>query len=150
MEANPSVTERIFQASVEKVWKAITDKNEMRQWYFDLEAFKPEAGFEFAFDAGEEGRQFRHICKITEVVAHRKLAYTWRYDGYQGNSLATFELFPEGEQTRLKLTHEGLETFPPLPDFAKENFAQGWTFIIGTQLRDYLEKEPHEYGWDAQ
>ena len=58
----------------------------------------------------------------------------------QGNSFVTFELFVEGSKTRLKLTHEGLDTFPKSnPDLAKENFVEGWTSIIGTSLKKFLE-----------
>jgi uncharacterized protein YndB with AHSA1/START domain len=86
-----------------------------------------------------------HLCKITEVVIGKKLSYSWRYDGYEGNSFVTFELFPEGNKTRLKLTHKGLETFPiNNPDFAKENFIDGWTYITGTSLKEFLEKAPVE------
>src|SRR3989337_1023338 len=87
MKTLPFEIERTFHAPVEKVWKALTDKNDMKQWYFDLKAFKPEVGFEFVFEAGEGGKTFRHVCKVTEVVVNRKLAYTWRYDGYPGNSV---------------------------------------------------------------
>ena len=56
-------------------------------------------------------------------------------------SFITFELFEEGKTTRLKLTHEGLETFPQNnPDFAKDNFEQGWAYIVGTSLKGFLEK----------
>jgi len=140
MKTEPVVIERTLQAPVEKVWKALTDKNDMRQWYFDLKAFKPEVGFEFEFNAGEETKTYRHICKVTEVVVNRKLAYTWRYEGYPGNSVVTFELFPEDDQTRIKLTHEGLESFPSQDAFAKENFAKGWTSLIGSELSTFLEK----------
>jgi hypothetical protein len=51
----------------------------------------------------------------------------------------TFELFEEGSKTRLKLIHEGLETFPQdNADFVKENFEQGWTGLIGKMLPEYL------------
>jgi uncharacterized protein YndB with AHSA1/START domain len=142
MKNEPFVIERTYQAPVEKVWKAITDKDQMKEWYFDLAVFKPEVGFEFQFEAGEPGKkQYLHVCKITEVVAGRKITYSWRYDGYEGNSFVTFELFPEGDKTRLKLTHAGLETFPASnPDFAKKNFAAGWTEIIGTSLKEFVEK----------
>jgi hypothetical protein len=50
-------------------------------------------------------------------------------------------LFDEGGKTRLKLTHEGLETFPQLPDFARHNFEQGWTYITGKSLPEFLEKQ---------
>jgi len=141
MKTPAFVIERTFDAPVERVWKAITDKNDMRQWYFDLNAFRPEVGFEFQFDGvGNDGKEFRHRCTITEVIPNRKLAYTWRYDGYPGNSIVTFELFEEGKRTRVRLSHEGLETFPPTSDFAKENFVKGWTSLIGTMLKDFVEK----------
>jgi uncharacterized protein YndB with AHSA1/START domain len=115
----------------------------MKEWYFDLAEFKPEVGFEFQFLAGKDEKKYLHLCKITEVTAGKKLAYSWRYDGYEGTSFVTFELFAEGNKTRLRLTHEGLETFPKSnPDLAKENFVQGWTSIIGTSLKKFLtEKE---------
>ena len=81
-----------------------------------------------------------HLCKVTEVVPGKKLAYSWRYDGYPGDSLVTFELFETGEKTRLKLTHAGLETFAHLnPDFAVSNFVEGWTHILGTSLKEFLD-----------
>lgn len=139
----PIVIERTYDAPVEKVWKALTDKAEMKKWYFDLKEFKPETGFEFQFyGEGKTGEKFLHLCKITDVVKNKKLRYSWRYDGYEGISFVSFELFAEGELTRLKLTHEGLETFPKTEnnDFAKENFVGGWTYITATSLKEYLEK----------
>ena len=143
MSSTPIVVERIYNAPIEKVWKAITDKNEMKQWYFDLAEFKAEAGFEFQFyGQGKDGEQFLHLCKITEVIVGKKLTHSWRYDGYEGNSFVTFELFDENGKTRLKLTHAGLETFPVITNnaFAKENFVEGWAAITGTMLKNYLEK----------
>ncbi len=137
----PFVIERTFNVSAEKVWQAITDKDQMKHWYFDLNEFKPELGFEFQFEGGTEEKSYLHLCKVTEVVPAKKLTYSWRYDGYEGISYVTFELFPEENKTRLKLTHAGLETFPASnKDFAKENFAAGWTDIIGKNLGEYLEK----------
>lgn len=136
------VIERVFQAPAKTLWKAITDNDEMKLWYFDIPEFRPEVGLEFRFMGGpSEDRQYQHICKIEDVIPDRKLAHSWKYDGYEGNTLVTFELFGEGNQTRLRLTHNGLETFPAgNPDFAKENFAEGWTWIIGTALKNYLDK----------
>jgi uncharacterized protein YndB with AHSA1/START domain len=82
---------------------------------------------------------YHHLCQVTEAIPPRKLAYTWRYQGHEGNSLVTFVLLPEGEKTRLTLTHEGLETFPPTAAFARENFEQGWTELIGKSLPEFLE-----------
>ena len=140
MKPEPFVIERTYNAPVEKIWKAITDREQMKQWYFDIAEFKPEPGFEFQFEGGHEDKVFLHLCKIVEMIENKKLSYSWRYDGYEGSSLVTFELFPEGNKTRLKLTHAGLETFPDKPDFARQNFAEGWTSIVGTSLKEFVEK----------
>jgi len=141
--AEAVIIERTFTAPVARVWKALTDVEEMRRWYFDLEEFKPEVGFEFEFTVEHEGMKYHHLCRVTEVIPQKKLSYTWRYKGHEGDSLVTFELFAEGEKTRLKLTHEGLETFPKLPAFARENFKQGWT-SIASELQQFLEKDAGE------
>jgi len=133
------VIERTFNAPIARVWKALTDKNEMKRWYFDLKEFKPEVGFEFQFTVEHEGFTYAHHCKIKEVIPGKKLVHSWRYEGYEGDSQVMFELFAEGNQTRLKLTHEGLETFPKLPAFARKSFMKGWTEIIGSALKDFLE-----------
>ena len=142
MDSDPIIIEQSYPTTAENIWEAMTSRKAMKQWYFELQEFIPEVGFEFQFTGGPaEDRQYLHFCKITEVIAGRKLAYSWRYDGYEGNTLVTFELFPEGKQTMLKLTHEGLETFPASnPDFGRENFVVGWNWILGTSLKEYLEK----------
>jgi uncharacterized protein YndB with AHSA1/START domain len=143
MKQDPFVIERLLNAPVPRVWKALTDRDEMSDWYFKLKEFRPEVGFEFRFQGGPEDRIYTHVCKITEVISEKKLTYSWRYEGYEGISYVSFELFAEGDKTRLKLTHEGLESFPANnKDFAKENFAAGWNHIIGTSLKGFVEKAP--------
>lgn len=136
----PLIVERTFDASADRIWKAITDPKEMGEWYFEVPAFKAEVGREFRFVVEHEGNTYDHRCKVTEVVPQKKLAYSWRYDGYEGDSLVTFELFAEGAKTKLKLTHSGLENFPKTPQFARKNFLGGWTSLIGESLPNYLEK----------
>ena len=127
MKQEPFVLERSFHAPADEVWQALTDKDKMKQWYFDLDDFKAEVGFEFQFSGGKDDKIYLHLCKITEVVPGEKLAYSWRYEGYPGYSVVSFELFPEGDTTRLKLTHDGLDSFPTSdPNFARESFAGGW------------------------
>ena len=140
MKNNPFVIERVYDAPVEKVWKAITDKEAMKQWYFDIAEFKAEPGFEFQFTGGAEDRTYVHLCKVIAVEQNKKLSYSWTYDGYEGYSVVTLELTPEGNKTKLRLTHEGLESFPAhIADFARSNFEQGWTEIIGKLLKNHVE-----------
>ncbi len=143
--------EHTYNAPIEKVWKAISDKNEMKKWYFDLREFKTEVGFEFRFTGGPSpDRQYLHICVITEVIPNKKLTYSWRFDGYPGNSFVTFELFTENARpdelfgrvkTKLKFTHAGIESFAVSknPDLDAKNFPEGWNHIIGTALKKFVE-----------
>jgi uncharacterized protein YndB with AHSA1/START domain len=138
----PFVIEKIYNASITKVWEALTDREQMKQWYFDIADFKPEPGFEFTFTGGSKEKSYVHLCKVIEVIPNKKLKHSWSYKDYEGMSYVTWELFDEGAATRLKLTHEGLETFPQnSPDFAKESFTKGWTYITGISLKNFLEKE---------
>ena len=140
-KVHPIVKEVTIDAAISKVWKAITDKDDMRQWYFDIDEFRPEVGFEFYFSPEMDGKKWLHLCRIVEVIFEKKLSYSWRYDGYGGDSLVTFELYKEGEGTRLKLTHEGIETFSSDFPYTKEKFTEGWNQIIGINLKKFLEKE---------
>lgn len=144
MSKAPIIVTRIFQATPKKIWKALTDKTEMKSWYFGLPEFRAEPGFKFDFTGShEDGVQYKHLCEVTEVIPGKKLTYSWRYEGYAGNSFVTFELIPQGDNTTLlRLTHTGLETFPQdNPDLAPHNFAAGWDSIINTSLKAFLEGE---------
>jgi uncharacterized protein YndB with AHSA1/START domain len=138
--ADAIILERTLNAPVARVWKALTDIDQMREWYFDLKEFKPEVGFEFEFIVEHQGNSYHHLCRLIEVIPERKIAYTWRYKGEQGDSLVTFQLSPEGERTRLKLTHTGIETFPRTPAYARKNFENGWKAIVDSELRPFVER----------
>ena len=138
--AEAIILERILNAPVARVWKALTEVDQMREWYFDLKEFKPEVGFEFEFIVEHEGNSYHHLCRVIEVIPEKKIAYTWRYKGEQGDSLVTFQLSPEGEKTRLKLTHTGIETFPRTPAYARKNFQNGWKAIVDAELRPFVER----------
>src|SRR5206468_11865874 len=141
MTTEAIVIERTFNAPVARVWKALTDVDQMRVWYFDLKEFKPQVGFEFEFIVEHEGAKYHHLCRVTEVIPEKRIAYTWRYKGEPGDSLVTFELSAEGEKTRMRLTHTGIETFPKTPAYARKNFEAGWTEIIGSELKQFVENE---------
>jgi uncharacterized protein YndB with AHSA1/START domain len=139
---SPVVKEAFINAPLSIVWKALTDKEQMKHWYFEVSDFKPVTGFEFSFWGENEGRKYLHLSKVMEVIENKKLSYSWRYEGFDGESLVTFELFEEYNGTRLKLTHEGLESFAGQhADFALSNFNEGWGYIIGTSIKEFAEKQ---------
>ena len=143
METKPLIVERTYNAAIEKVWKAITDRDQMKEWYFDIAEFKPEKGFKFTFTGGDDAEQYLHECEVLVADPPNKLSYSWRYPKYAGYSVVTFELFKEGERkTKVKLSHEGLDSFPKgNPNFAVTSFTEGWNSILGDSLKNYVETE---------
>ncbi len=142
MSDNPVIVETLLDAPVSKVWKAFTDREEMKKWYFSMDAFEPVQGFEFSFEGGPPGGiRYIHRCRILESIPGKKLVHTWCYEGYTGESILTIELEEHGSQTFIRLSHAGLESFPSdNKDLAKENFVAGWNEIIKKSLPAYLEK----------
>ncbi len=147
MKNNLIVLERLFDVPTKRVWKALTDSSELKNWYFDLRGFKAEVGYQFKFTGGhDKGIQYLHLCEITEVIPNEKLTYSWRYDGHSGVSFVTFELFEQENKTLLRLTHTGIETFPrENTDFALHNFEEGWNEIINNSLKNHLEKDNFQH-----
>ena len=68
----PIVIERTFNAAVSVVWNAITDKDQMKQWYFDLPDFKPVMGLEFQFWGGDEKSNTCISAKSRKLLNRRK------------------------------------------------------------------------------
>ena len=136
----PIIVEQDYDVDASTVWKAITNLEEMRQWYFpNIPAFEAVIGFETAFDVTCEDRHFRHLWKITEVVPEKKIAYDWAYAEYPGACLVTFELIDEGARTKLRLTCDVKEPFPQdIPEFKRESGVAGWNYFIGESLSKHL------------
>lgn len=142
METGSVVQEVMLQAPVAKVWRALTDKQEMKEWYFSIDEFIAKPGFQFKMYGEKKGVKFPISCTIKNVVKEEKLSYTWSYDDFPAETLLTFELSEDNGQTVLRLIHEGLEKIPrENTDVSVENHRDGWEFIIGTSLKQYVEKE---------
>ncbi|WP_299223865.1 SRPBCC domain-containing protein [uncultured Aquimarina sp.] len=137
----PITVDETFTATVDKVWKAITDVKDMRLWFFDnIESFMPEVGFETQFLVQVEDRRYTHCWKVIQVIPNKKITYTWSYEEYPGDASVTFELSEKQDQVTLKLSLNVTEDFPSnIPEFTRESCQQGWNYFIGERLKEYLE-----------
>jgi len=138
----PIIVEESFHLSPEQIWQVITDKGQMKQWYFDIPDFELKVNSTFNFYEPGDAKRFHHRCTIKEIVPNRKLQYTWTHPSHsKGESLLTWEILPLGRYTLVKLTHSGIENFADAgDDFARENYKVGWQEIVDKSLREFLKK----------
>ena len=72
----PIIVEQIFNTSIQNMWDAITQINQMKQWFFNnIESFIPEVGFKTQFNVQSENRNFMHQWELTEVIPPEKITY---------------------------------------------------------------------------
>lgn len=138
---NTITVQKKINAPIEKVWEALTDKNELPFWYFDIADFDAEVGKSFEFYEPGEEKKYLHQIEIIEVIPNKKLKHSWFYPTFsEEKTFVTWNLEEDDNGTLVTLTHEGTEKFKHLGDgFAKESFTQGWNEIIGQSLKLYLE-----------
>jgi len=139
--SHPIIIEQKVNVPAEKVWKALTDRDEMKIWYFDIPDFILQQGAVFNFYEPGNEQKYHHQAEILEVIPEKKLRHTWFYPEFsERKTTVTWEIYPDGQQTLIKLTHENINGFNDLGEnFSQKAFTEGWTQIIEQSLKRYLE-----------
>ena len=139
----PIKVEQYFNSSPAIIWKALTDPEEMRQWFFEqIPDFRAEVGFYTEFTIVNEGRSFTHCWTIREVVPEKKIAYRWKYPEYTGDSNVHFEIEARDSGSLLRVSTEVLEDFQDdIPEFKRESCQAGWEYFIQNRLPEYLDQK---------
>ena len=124
--------ERLLDAPVETVWRYLTEASLREQWFMGGTDAKPDSEFELLVDHDKLSTDDvpypeSHECfkgavwteKVIRFEPPRLLETT-----FQGgkNGTVTYELFPEGAETRLVLTHGNITSPSGFQDFGG-----GWT-----------------------
>lgn len=128
----PSVTiVRRIKASPARIWAAITQPDQMIQWW------GPDAGPTLRADVDvRPGGRFSVVFRLLngdehnptgvyrEVIPERKLVFTWDLPG-ERESLVTFLLKPIDGGTELTLLHEHLPN-----ETERESHQRGWSGLL--------------------
>jgi uncharacterized protein YndB with AHSA1/START domain len=123
--------ERVLDAPVEKVWRYLTEAELRSQWFMGGTDATGVGEFDLLVD---HDRLSDEVVPYPESYAAHKGA-TWtekvtRFEPprllettFQGgkNGIVTYELHPEGEKTRLVLTHSGITS-----GTGAQDFGSGW------------------------
>jgi len=123
--------ERTFDAPVETVWRYLTEADLRREWFMGGTDAEPGGEFELINDhdnlstedapypesyAAYKGTRWQE--RVLQFDPPRLLETT-----FQGgkNGQVTFELTPDGDRTRLVLTHRGITS-----GTGAQDFGSGW------------------------
>ena len=137
---SPIIVEQLFHNSVDEVWKAITELDQMKEWFFDnIPDFKPEVGFRTQFNVNAPSRYFMHLWEVTKVMPNKMIVTNWRFEELEGNSLVIFELTSIGNKTKLTVTNKLTQDFDDsIPEFKRESCIGGWNYFIKERLVQFL------------
>lgn len=139
----PIIVTEYYDAPISKVWNALTDIHEMKQWYFrEIEQFEPTEGFATQFTFGTHGKFFTANWKITQVIPRELIRYSWSYEHYAGNSEVCFKLTEKEGETRLHFEITIVEDFPcDRQEFTRESALAGWEYVLGEALKNHIYGE---------
>lgn len=141
--------ERLLPGPAERIWDYLTLSEKRRLWLAAGEV-EPWAGgqltllfrhAELSHEAAPEDRAGEippMHGRVTEWDPPRTLSYTWPGDG--GSSEVTFELFPEGSDVLLVLTHRRLAD-----DKTMIMVASGWDTHLGILIDRLQDHEPRGF-----
>ena len=132
------VISRTYPASVERVFKAWTDANQLGQWFAPTDDYTTKAnvdlrvGHEYRIAITHKGGNVHTILGTYRLIEPpRKLVYSWRWEGGpMADTLVTVDFASEGEATRVTITHE---QFTNTEDRDKHN--EGWNGCLNRLQR---------------
>ena len=134
--------ERMLDAPVARVWRYLVEGELRSQWFAGGSDARANGDLDLSFDhdklssdavpypaeyASHKGAVNHE--KVVRFEPESVLSFTF---GEGRNGVATFELFPDGDRTRLVLTHSGIQS----PTGAQD-FGAGWNSHL-TVLQEKL------------
>ena len=137
----------VIDASPEVVFKAITDPNELTNWFPDHAILEPKQGGKIKFSFYKEKSQKDHTRKadafpegiITEFIPNKKLSYTWQHKDVPEfpETIVKWKLEEIGtNRTRVELIHSGFTGKEERKTFKEHDL--GWAYFLG-RLEKYCK-----------
>ncbi|MEQ8520491.1 MAG: SRPBCC domain-containing protein [Cytophagales bacterium] len=130
------VKEKLFNHSIDKVWKAITEAEQISKWFIHAD-FKAEAGYQYTLTATEEHGSTKVKGRVLEANPYT-LKYTWGSGESAIETIVTWTLKQEGSQTKLILVHSGISKHGEAAEEVMGHFDMGWDACLSV-LPNYLK-----------
>ena len=111
--------ERRYDFAPEEVWSALTEPHRLERWLANVAEIDLRVGGKFVLRWNEGDDTQVDDGKVRALEPGRLLELDWTYPG-EPDSVARFELRPDGDGTLLVLDHRGL------PPAAIAGYGAGW------------------------
>lgn len=153
LTGNPDtiVSEIDIAAPIERVFKAISDANEVKRRSPQLTAYEMDLRpggrwfLEMPLPAPYKGVDvIQHDGEVLEVDPPRLLVHTWFANFHQSpksRSVVRWELTSTPSGTHVKVTHSGLSSEPE----AARDYAGGWPGVLA-EVKKWAEQQT-KYDW---
>ncbi|HYA81863.1 MAG TPA: SRPBCC domain-containing protein [Candidatus Bathyarchaeia archaeon] len=137
----------VIDAPPEVVFKAITDQNELTNWFPDQAILETKVGGKMKFSFYKNSKRGNPECgrdtdkfaegTVTEFILNKKISYTWENSAEPDfpRTVVTWELEKiDNEKTNLKLLHTGFKAGEKV-----KQYDGGWSHFLN-ELKKYCEK----------
>lgn len=121
--ADPIVFERVIDATVDEAFALFTEPERLRRWQAVSAAVDLRVGGDYRLTVVPGSIAYG---TFTEIEPGKRLVYTWgwqdqEHDPAPGGSTIAVEFEPVGDQTKVTMTHSGLD------EEGAANHSVGWT-----------------------
>lgn len=135
METDPEsglIIRRIYNADRKTLFKALTDPEILKQWFFPVREEGWSATVDFNAEVGKnysitmhdpDGKDYVHSGEFREIIPGQKLVFTWNSHAAT-DSVVTIELKKVENGTEFTLVHNFL------PEDEKEGHKEGWIELL--------------------
>ena len=138
-----------INSSPNAIFQAISDSKDLVLWFPDAAILEPKVGGKFKISFLKDSKKskmkmdmdFINEGNILEIIANKKLVYTWHWNQIPNfpETTVVWDLESiDNNKTRITLTHTGFSGKEEGPASLEEH-AKGWSFFLN-ELISFCEK----------
>jgi uncharacterized protein YndB with AHSA1/START domain len=133
----------VTKASVGEIWHALTDRDELENWWGEGVILDPKTGGKFCEPwEDDDGSRKMASGKVLAAKANKEITFTWTEKEWPktAETQVTFTISDDGKLRSLKLKHSGWEKLPEAKRAATlKDFKIGWSYHM-KELKSYLDE----------